>query len=174
MKKQQQPNHTAVDNLIIKQPLQLFREKKRRYVRLEIAAPVIYSILDLDRPLSDAHTNQLNGTMLNISGGGVLMVTDQPLTEGAYLTLSLELAGADLLTGIAGKVKRVDEDGEGGYLVGVEFCPETELSQVFGQANIGSVISSFDDRVKRFLLRYIFARKVQDRLKESENDQSAS
>jgi c-di-GMP-binding flagellar brake protein YcgR len=173
MSKQQQSGKSAIDHLVIKQPLQLYREKKRRYVRLEIAAPIIYSVIDLDRPLSDAHTNQLNGTMLNISGGGVLMVTDQQLREGEYLTISLELAGSDLLTGVAGKVKRVDEDGEGGYLVGVEFCTENELAEVFGQANIGSVISSFDDRVKRFLLRYIFARKVQDRLSESENDQSA-
>ncbi len=172
MSKQQQSGKSAIDHLVIKQPLQLYREKKRRYVRLEIAAPMIYSVIDLDRPLSDAHANQLNGTMLNISGGGVLMVTEQQLHEGDYLTISLELAGSDLLTGVAGKVKRVDEDGEGGYLVGIEFCTENELSEVFGQANIGSVISSFDDRVKRFLLRYIFARKVQDRLNESDNDQS--
>jgi len=173
MSKHQQPRKAAADNLVIKQPLQLYREKKRRYVRLEIAAPIVYSVLDLDRPLGDAHASQQNATMLNISGGGVLMVCDHQLAEGAYLTMSLELAGSDLLTGIAGKVKRVDDDGEGGYLVGVEFCTDSELNQVFGQANIGSVISSFDDRVKRFLLRYIFARKVQERMNEADHGHKA-
>ncbi len=158
------------ENFVIKQPLQLYKERKRRFVRLEIAAPVTYGVLNIDRPLDEALQNQRNGTMLNLSGGGVLMVVDQNLTEGTYLTLSFELAGSDLITGIAGKVKRIDDDGEGGYLAGVEFCSETELSSVFGNANIGSVISSFDNKVKRFLLKYIFARKVQERLEQSSDE----
>jgi c-di-GMP-binding flagellar brake protein YcgR len=158
------------ENFVIKQPLQLYKERKRRFVRLEIAAPVTYGILNIDRPLDEALQNQHNGTILNISGGGVLMVGDTSLTEGTYVTMSFELSGSDLITGIAGKVKRVDEDGEGGYLVGVEFCSETELQSVFGHANIGSVISSFDTKVKRFLLKYIFARKVQERLEQSEDE----
>lgn len=168
MSKQQ--SHQQDENFVIKQPLQLYKERKRRFVRLEIAAPVTYGVLNIDRPLDEALQNQHNGTILNISGGGVLMVGDTSLAEGTYVTMSFELSGSDLITGIAGKVKRVDEDGEGGYLVGIEFCSETELNSVFGQANIGSVISSFDTKVKRFLLKYIFARKVQERLEQTENE----
>lgn len=166
-----QDSHTKDENFVIKQPLQLYKERKRRFVRLEIAAPVTYGVLNIDRPLDEALQNQHNGTMLNLSGGGVLMVVDQSLTEGTYLTMSFELAGSDLITGIAGKVKRIDDDGEGGYLVGIEFCSETELNSVFGNANIGSVISSFDNKVKRFLLKYIFARKVQERMEQSPDEE---
>ncbi len=158
------------EGFIIKQPLRLYREKRRRYVRLEIAAPITFSAIELDRPLEDAHDNQLTGTILNISGGGVLFTSSSGLAEGQYLTMTLELTGCDLLTGVAGKVKRIDEDGEGGYLVGVEFCAESELNEVFGSTNIGSVISSFDSRVRRFLLRYIFARKVSERIQRQDND----
>ncbi len=169
MSKQQ--TQSKDENFIIKQPLQLYKERKRRFVRLEIAAPVTYGVLNVDRPLSEALQDQHSGTILNISGGGVLMVGETGLTEGTYVTMSFELTGSDLITGIAGKVKRVDDDGEGGFLFGIEFCSETELDSVFGSANIGSVISSFDTKVKRFLLKYIFARKVQERLESAEDEQ---
>lgn len=169
-KQQPAASHNVDEGFVIKQPLRLYREKRRRYVRLEIAAPVTYTTLDLDRPLEDAHTNQQQGTILNISGGGVLLAGNSAVIEGDYLTMNLELTGCDLLTGVAGKVKRVDEDGEGGYLVGIEFCSEAELNEVFGSANIGSVISTFDNKVRRFLLRYIFARKVNERIQKKEKD----
>jgi len=171
MSKQQTTTSNNIDEgFIIKQPLRLYREKKRRYVRLEIAAPITYSVIELDRPLNDAHLSQHDGMILNISGGGVLFTGKTALVEGQFLTMNLELTGCDLLTGVAGKVKRIDEDGEGGYLVGVEFCSEPELTEVFGSANIGSVISSFDSRVRRFLLRYIFARKVSERLQKQDRN----
>ena len=173
MSKQQPTTGNNIDEgFVIKQPLRLYREKRRRYVRLEIAAPITFARLDLDRPLEDAHANQQEGSILNISGGGVLFTCTASLAEGEYLTMNLELTGCDLLTGVAGKVKRVDEDGEGGYLAGVEFCSESELNEVFGNANLGSVISSFDSRVRRFLLRYIFARKVNERIRKQEQDAS--
>lgn len=161
------------DRFVIKQPLQLYKDRKRRFVRLEIAAPVVYGLVNFDRPLDEALQHQKNGTILNISGGGVLMVTDNQLSEGTYLTMSFELSGTELITGIAGKVKRVDDDGDGGYLVGIEFCSETELNSVFGPANIGSVVSSFDNKVKRFLLKYIFAHKVQEHLDRGDDEPQA-
>lgn len=152
------------DGFVIKQRLQLYKSRKRRYVRLEIAAPVVLAPIDVDRPLDATQLDQQEGVILNISGGGALLSCTRELTENSYISMNLELTDCELLTGIVGKVKRIDEDGDGGYLVGVEFCSENELNSVFGEANIGSVISSFDDKVKRYLLRYIFAHKVNERL----------
>jgi c-di-GMP-binding flagellar brake protein YcgR len=173
-RQQSTSNSSADEGFVIKQPLRLYREKRRRYVRLEISAPITFSGIDLDRPLEHTHVNQQNGTILNISGGGVLIACQTDLAEGGYITMNLELTGCDLLTGVAGKVKRVDEDGEGGYLIGVEFCSEPELNGVFGSANIGSVISSFDNRIRRFLLRYIFARKVSERINKKDRNAQKS
>ena len=78
--------------------------------------------------------------------------------------MSFELKGCEMVSGIVGKVKRVDDDGEGGYLMGIEFCREEELIDVFGRDNIGTYVSSFDERIKRTLLKYIFTRKVNDKL----------
>jgi c-di-GMP-binding flagellar brake protein YcgR len=154
----------ASEGFVIKQALQLYKARRRRYVRLEIAAPVIFTPIDIDRPLDHDHLKQITGTILNISGGGALLACSKQLSENSFLSMNLELTGLEMLTGVAGKVKRVDGDGDGEYLVGVEFCTEKELTAVFGEANIGSVISSFDNRVKRYLLRYVFANKVSERL----------
>jgi hypothetical protein len=161
---QQEPR---TDSFVIKQSLQLYKARKRRYVRLEVAAPVVLAPLDIDRPLDSAQLNQQQGTILNLSGGGALLSCKNELSENSYISMNLELTDCELLTGIVGKVKRIDEDGEGGYLVGVEFCSESELNAVFGEANIGSVISSFDGKVKRFLLRYVFTHRVSEKLRQS-------
>ena len=170
-------NQTAPpsEGFVIKQALQLYKARRRRYVRLEIAAPVVFAPIDIDRPLDHDHLDQLTGTILNISGGGALLACPKQLSENGFLSMNLELTGLEMLTGVIGKVKRVDDDGDGEYLVGVEFCSEQELVTVFGEANIGSVISSFDNRIKRYLLRYVFASKVSERLhgngKKDETDE---
>lgn len=153
-----------VDSFVVRSPLKLYKSKRRRYVRLEISAPITFAPINLDRPLSEVDVSQNNGTILNISGGGVLLICDRQVTEGDYIAMSFELKGCEMLSGIVGKVKRVDDDGDGGYLMGVEFCPETELLEVFGHDNLGTFVSSFDERVKRTLLKYIFTRKVNQRL----------
>lgn len=159
-------NHTAPasEGHVIRQAVQLYKARRRRYVRLEIAAPVIFTPINIDRPLDHDHLEQITGTILNISGGGALIACSKQLSENGFLSLNLDLNGLEMLTGVVGKVKRVDGDGDGEYLIGVEFCTEKELTAVFGEANMGSVISSFDNRVKRYLLRYVFANKVRERL----------
>ena len=169
----QTPTTRRHDNLVIRQPLRLYKERKRRYVRLEIAAPVIFAPIDVDKPLDAVHLNQSTGTILNISGGGALMETTESLAENSFITMDLELAECEILSGIVGKVKRVDENGDQGFLIGVEFCSEDELTSVFGAANIGSVIASFDNKVKRFLLRYIFTSKVNQHLQEEQERQQS-
>ncbi len=175
MNKQDRNTTTLSDSFVIKQPLQLYKTRRRRYVRLEIAAPIVFAPINIDRPLDQDHLDQQTGTILNISGGGALLACRKQLAENSYVSMNLELAGLEILTGVVGKVKRIDDDGDGEYLVGVEFCTEKELVSVFGESNIGSVISSFDNRVKRYLLRYVFANKVSRRLrdggKEDENEE---
>ena len=150
----------------IKRALPLHRGKKRQYIRLEVEAPITFAYIDLDRPLEDLETNQIEGSILNISGGGVLVESPQGVAEGKYIAMSFELRDYELLTGVVGKVKRLDEDGEDGALMGVEFCQERELINVFGEANVGARLASFDERVKRTILKYIFDRKVAQRLEQ--------
>ncbi|MFH2054760.1 MAG: PilZ domain-containing protein, partial [bacterium] len=154
----------------IKRPVQLHRGKKRQYVRLEIEAPITFARIDLDRPLEDLETHQIEGSILNISGGGVLIDSHEPVAEGEYLAMSFELRDYEMVSGVVGRVQRLDDDGEEGCLMGIEFCEERELISVFGEANVGARLASFDERVKRTILKYIFDRKVAERLNKGENE----
>jgi c-di-GMP-binding flagellar brake protein YcgR len=156
------------ENFVLERPLTLERKKRRRAVRLEIEAPLTFAPINLDRPLSDLDENQVTGTILNISEGGLLLAGENSAIEGQYISMTFELRDYEMLTGIVGKVKRVDEDGEGGYLMGIEFCQERELIDVFGEANVGTHLNSFDERVKRVLLRHIFNQKVEQRMREQD------
>jgi c-di-GMP-binding flagellar brake protein YcgR len=159
------------DSFVVRQPLKLYKSKRRRYVRVEISAPVSYIGIDLDRPLTELQEQQAAGTILNISGGGVLIAGEQQVAEDDYVSLTFELRECGLLNGIVGKVKRIDEDGEGGYLMGVEFCSEDKLAEVFGSDAIGTHVSSFDEKVKRTLLRYIFEKKVDAHIEQLEEEE---
>lgn len=165
-------NNTDIEpGFEIKRPVQLHRGKKRQYIRLEIEAPITFARIDLDRPIEDLETHQIEGTILNISGGGVLIDSPQAVDEGQFIAMSFELRDYELVSGVVGKVKRVDEDGEEGCLMGIEFCDERELISVFGEANVGSRLASFDERVKRTILKFIFDRKVSERLQKGRESQ---
>lgn len=164
-------NQQEIGGFVVRRPLKLYKSKRRRYVRLEISEPVSFARIDLDRPLAEIAEGQHTGTILNISGGGVLMICEHEVPEGDYIAMTFELKGCEMVDGVVGKVKRVDDDGEGGFLMGVEFSPEEELKSVLGEDNIGTFISSFDQRIKRTLLKYIFARRVDDRIKRKGKSQ---
>ncbi len=164
-------SENSAEGFVVRQPLKLYKSKRRRYVRLEISEPIGFARIDMDRPLSEVDVNKHTGTILNISGGGVLVICEQHLPEEDYVAMSFELKGCEMISGIVGKVKRVDDDGEGGYLIGIEFCSEENLMEVFGRDNIGTYVSSFDERIKRTLLKYIFTRKVNEKLGKKDSKQ---
>jgi c-di-GMP-binding flagellar brake protein YcgR len=164
-------SENSAEGFVVRQPLKLYKSKRRRYVRLEISEPIGYARIDMDRPLSEVDVSKNSGTILNISGGGVLVICEQQVPEGDYIAMSFELKGCEMISGVVGKVKRVDDDGEGGCLMGVEFCRQEDLVEVFGKDNIGAYVSSFDERIKRTLLKYIFTKKVNEKLGKKEKKQ---
>ena len=46
-----------------------------------------------------------------------------------------------------------------------------KLIETFGSDNVGTFISSFDEKVKRSLLKHIFARKVEKRFAEQDDEE---
>ena len=103
----------------------------RRYLRLPLAAPSAVRYLNGD-PATRTFvlSPRIDGTLLNVGAGGALVVCEHAPQPGELLALELSLSDEFTFGGVLGKVKRVEPDTEGGFLVGIEFgtlanlCPE--------------------------------------------------
>ena len=97
MEKQRTKIVTEIDTgdnvLAVKKPFRLYKDRQRRYIRLELSEPVGINIL---RDKNDGYWPEgdgphLNGSILNISAGGVLMLSSSALEEGSLILLDFTL-----------------------------------------------------------------------------------
>jgi hypothetical protein len=148
----------------VRAPFRLYRDRKRRYIRLEISRPISYSILK-DRsggfwPQSDGPA--YDGAILNISAGGVLIVGDVPIDEGTILIMKITLQDIEVIDRIVGLVKRSEADGEE-WLIGVEFISKEYLVDYFSAAQfdvISKGVATFDEQLRKTLNKYVYYKRV--------------
>jgi len=159
------------DTTSVKPPFRLSQDGQRRYVRLEISEPVSYSILkDHDGRFSpQGERPYYSGSILNISAGGTLIVSEKPLEEGTILFMKMLLQDIEVLDNIIGIVKRSEMDA-GDWLIGIEFVARENFADLFSEAEIKVLpenAASFDERIKATLNKYIFRKKVAGEKKRS-------
>jgi hypothetical protein len=150
---------TGENVVSVKEPFKLYKDQSRRYIRLEISEPISYTILrDPENGLRSKHDEQVyNGSILNITDGGVLITGETPLEEGSLLVLKMTLQEIESLDQIVGLVKRADADGDE-WLIGVEFITRGYLVDHLSSAElemIPSDIASFDEQLKKTLNKYV-------------------
>jgi c-di-GMP-binding flagellar brake protein YcgR len=153
------------ENVIgVKKPFRLSKDKQRRYIRLEISEPMTFDILrdriDGFKPQADGSEHQ--GSILNISAGGVLLLTETVLDEGTILVMKMTLQEMETIDKVIGVVKRADRD-EDEWLVGIEFISREYLVDHFSAAELELLtegLDSFDERLKNTLNKYVYYRKV--------------
>ncbi len=143
-----------------RKPFKVQEENRRKFIRLEIAAPMtLKKIKDREAhfwPDGDWHV--VNGLILNISGGGVLVELDQSVTEGDIVAMQFTLQGVESITNVLGIVKRADVD-EGVFLTGIEFLNRKQLPDLLSRAEIellGDTCSDFNERVRQVLSKYVY------------------
>ena len=154
--------------LAVNKPFRMNRENQRRFIRLEISSPMtLKKIKDMAGnfwPDGDWHV--INGTILNISAGGVLVEVDQPLLEGDVVSMYFTLQDVECLDNVLGLVKRVDGDS-GFFLVGVEFITREYLTDLFSRGEMDLLpedLSNFDESVRTVLNKYVYAEKLSGRM----------
>ncbi|MFH1701038.1 MAG: PilZ domain-containing protein [Candidatus Zixiibacteriota bacterium] len=158
------PSTTTVD-FEIRAPFKIMEENRRRFIRIDIGEPVSYQSIKSDDgfwPAGDGPSGE--GEIINISAGGILMFTKQPLLESTILSMSLRLEGCETIDNILGKVKRVEIDS-GGYLVGVESITREKLEDNMSQIELERLstdLSSFTERLRNLLNNYIYSRKLNE------------
>ena len=148
---------------LIKAPLKVRRTQRRRYIRLDISAPVTFRLLCLEKKEGLVSKMEHNGVILNIGGGGVLLVTKRKLEEGDFIILDMNLEGCEVISGVLGRIKRVEPSDEDEFLVGVEFCPQEELEYYLNSKQITQLpvkVKSFNQKLREVLSKYIFYQQV--------------
>jgi hypothetical protein len=108
-------------------------------------------------PEGDWHV--INGQILNISAGGVLVELDQAVDEGDIVSMNFTIQDVEGLDNVLGLIKRVDIDPEG-TLAGIEFITRERLVDHFTQAEMDLLAdgyTNFDDSIRHVLNRYVYA-----------------
>lgn len=147
------------DTIRVRRPFKVVREEQRRFIRLEISTPMsLKKIKDVEGnywPQSDWHV--INGMILNISAGGVLVDLDQAVDAGDVVSMHFILQEVEGLDRVLGLVKRSDIEPEG-CLAGIEFISKEHLADQFSQAEmdlLGKGYTNFDTSVREILNRYV-------------------
>lgn len=143
-----------------RKPFKVQEENRRKFIRLEIAAPMtLKKIKDREThfwPDGDKHV--INGLILNISAGGVLVELDQAVSEGDIVAMQFTLQGVETIANVLGMIKRADAD-EGVYITGIEFLSRKQLPDLMSRAEIdllGDSCADFNERVKQVLSKYVY------------------
>ncbi len=150
----------------VKPPFQIMEDNRRRFIRIDFEEPVRFFVIKAADgafwPDSDGSVG--DGEILNISAGGILMFTSEPILESTLLLLTVNIEGVDAIDNILGKVKRTEIDS-GGYLVGVETITREQLFDILTPDEIEKLppsVSSFTERLRSILNRYIYSRKLEN------------
>jgi c-di-GMP-binding flagellar brake protein YcgR len=143
-----------------RRPFKVSQEEKRRFIRLEISSPMsLKRIKDREGHYwAQGDWQLIQGLILNISAGGILVDLDQALEEGDVVSMNFTLQNVEGLDNILGFVKRVDIDTDG-CLAGIEFVTREHLVDYFSQAEmdmLGSEYTNFDTSVRQVLSRYVY------------------
>ncbi len=152
------------DNVVsVKRPFKLYKDHSRRYIRLEISEPITFMILrDRENGFRTRPDNQVyNGSILNISAGGILITSEAPLEDGALLIMKISLQEVEVIDKVIGLVKRADADGDE-WLIGIEFISREYLVDHFSSAELEMIppeIASFDEQLKKTLNKYVFYKR---------------
>ncbi|UCD94049.1 MAG: PilZ domain-containing protein [Candidatus Zixiibacteriota bacterium] len=155
----------AGDDIVsVRPPFRLLKDRRRRYIRLEISQPIEYSVLK-DRSggfWGQGDGPSYRGSILNISAGGVLMIGDTPLDENTMIVMKMTLQDVEILDRVIGVIKRAEPD-EGEWLIGVEFITRESLVDYLSAPEYEMVredVASFDEMLRGILNKYVYYRRV--------------
>ena len=134
----------------------IVQPQRRRHVRFQLKSRVKLQVLfhSNNQPRAVSRKN-LQAVMLDISQGGMLLLTSAELWPQDFLAASFEVPGLTQVSNVLGKVKRVEKN-RGKFLAGIEFC---DLADFYSYASIQSSgflpknLESFRNKMKDFFLR---------------------
>jgi len=120
---------------ILQKPRKVKSQDRRNFVRIETYIPVTYEIIsDQNYKYWEDFNISQQAYAVDLSGGGIQLLLDQPLSEGNLVILDIPLSskGNDLIVKVLGTVVRNEYrnvEGNEHYRVAVEFKDISERKQ---------------------------------------------
>lgn len=130
----------------------------RRYVRVELSSPIQLRLLECKKGKIKLLNQRITAEILNLSEGGVLLLTNQAVPEEGFVLLTLNLNKLVILEGVLGKIKRIESSGEGDFIVGVEFAPKEDLERWSSPEQIEQLpvkVASFNHKLQEIITSYL-------------------
>lgn len=96
--------------------------QRRNYVRVPIVLNISCAIIEKEKDIANMNNNQyefFNAITLDLSGGGVRVISDKKIGYGEHLMLTIPLADENIT--ILGKVVRVDKKDDGKNIYGLSY-----------------------------------------------------
>jgi len=135
-----QETYDESDNTTVAEPT----TERRKYIRIEIESPAalgrIKDIFGNFWPNCDEYP--VNGSILNISAGGVLLDLEEPVNENDIVALRFHLRGSEPIQGVLGIVKRCESD-EAGNLAGIRFVNREKLNDHLAASEVDLLSPDF-------------------------------
>ncbi|MCI0530636.1 MAG: PilZ domain-containing protein [candidate division Zixibacteria bacterium] len=132
------------------------KTQKRRHLRIRLTTKATLKPYPPYNSRGKAVPNKtFDATILNISQGGVLVVTSNQMPPGQLLTLNFQAPNLGWFNNVVGKVKRVEPERKK-YLVGIEFCDLSEFYTGISLLKSGQLpnnLESFSNKLQNLLLR---------------------
>lgn len=149
--------------MLVREPFEVTDENRRRFVRIDISSPMTMRTLrDAAGQLwPEGEWHIINGTILNISEGGVLVEVDQRLTETDLVSLHFIMQDIEPLSDVLGQVMRVERE-EDCFLVGIKFVTKQVLLDTLSQGELDllpATLNEFNESVRQALEKYIESEK---------------
>jgi len=147
-----------------RKPFKVKEESGRRYVRLEISTPIsLNRIKDIFGHYNPAEESLVvNGRILNVSTGGVLVEIDQPLNSGDIVSMRFTFQDVKSPDNILGLVKRCDCE-EDCILAGIEFVSWDDLQDKLSAGELELLsenTTTFYDSIHKVLEKYLYQEEV--------------
>ena len=146
-------------DLLVKKPFKLKTENQRRFIRIEISAPVsMRNLKDNINSIIDDEVYTIDGTIFNISANGVLVEMNEEVALKDYILMKFTIQDVEVLDSILGIVKRIDREQDSN-LVGIEFLSPKALEDSLSKPEIELLqenITNFNDSVHETLEKYIY------------------
>ncbi len=141
-----------------KTPFPIKTSGGRKYIRIELFSPARFRLLACKKGKIKLSKERISGAILNLSEGGMLLLTDYPVPEEGFVLLSLNLNKLVTLEGVLGKIKRVEPSEEEDFLVGVEFSSREELEKLTSSEQIERLpvkVTSFGRKLREIISSYL-------------------